>query len=460
MKKVIPAIVCVFLAQFSFAQSADFWLTRGDQSIVLKQQPSNVKVGRTKDKTPTITVRDNKKFQTIDGFGYALTGGSASVINGLNIAKRTALLRELFGKGKNSISVSYLRVSIGASDLNDHPFTYSEPPASQKDNDLRHFSLGEDETNVVPLLKEIIRINPSIRIMASPWTAPIWMKTNNSYIGGSLRPEFYGVYARYFVKYIKTMRRHGITISTVTVQNEPQHGGNEPSMLMSAQEQAAFVRDYLGPEFTKAGLTTKIIIWDHNCNNPEYAIQVLNDAKAKRYIDGSAFHLYEGDVSAMSKVHEAHPNRNLYFTEQYTASDGKFNDDLNWHSKNVVIGSVRNWSKVVLEWNLASDENFAPHTPGGCTVCKGALTIAKDKITRNVSYYIIAHASKFVPPGSVRIDSNVTGEIQNAAFKTPDGRIVLIIQNGGPSTDLDVRLRNKTVRINIPASSVGTLIWK
>lgn len=459
MKRVVAVIVCLTLARAVCAQTVDFWLTQGDQSVLLKKQPTFA-FGRTTNDAPKIEVDETQTLQTIDGFGYSLTGGSALAIDKLSKSKKALLLRELFANRRDSIAVSYLRVSIGASDLNDHPFTYSEPPIGETDTELRNFSLGEDGTSVVPLLKEILRINPKLKIMASPWTAPVWMKTNKSYVGGSLRPEFYNVYARYFVRYIRAMRDNGITISAVTVQNEPLHGGNNPSMLMSAREQAAFVRDHLGPEFKRSGITTKIIIWDHNCDNPGYPIEVLNDPKAKQYIDGSAFHLYNGDISAMSKVHEAHPDRNLYFTEQYTSSKGDFGYDLNWHVKNVVIGSIRNWSKVVLEWNLASDAEFKPFTKGGCSRCKGALTIADDTITRNVSYYIIAHASKFVPPGSVRIDSSSSGDVQNVAFKTPKGKLVLIVQNGGRSTELNIKFRNKTAKLMLPASSVGTLVWK
>ncbi len=459
MKRVLAVVVSLILVQTGFAQSLEFWLTRGDGSVLLKKQPI-VEFATITSDAPNIGVDETRILQSIDGFGYSLTGGSATAINKLSRPKKARLLRELFSGHKDSIAVSYLRLSIGASDLNDHPFTYSEPAAGNTDPDLHNFSLGEDRTNVVPLLKEILRINPKLKIMSSPWTAPVWMKTNKSYVGGSLRPEFYNVYARYFVRYIRAMGDHGITISAVTVQNEPLHGGNNPSMMMSAREQAAFVRDHLGPEFKKAGIATKIIIWDHNCDNPGYPIEVLNDPGAKQYIDGSAFHLYNGDISAMSKVHDAHPDRNLYFTEQYTSSKGDFGYDLNWHVKNVVIGSLRNWSKVVLEWNLASDPEFKPFTKGGCPICKGALTIADDTITRNVSYYIIAHASKFVPPGSVRISSSPSGDVQNVAFKTPNGKIVLIVQNGGHATELNIKFRNKIAKLMLPAASVGTLVWR
>jgi glucosylceramidase len=230
-------------------------------------------------------------------------------------------------------------------------------------------------------------------------------------------------------------------------------------MVLSALQEADFVKNHLGPAFRAAAISTKIIVWDHNCDNPNYPITILNDAGAKPFIDGSAFHLYGGDISALSTVHAAHPDKNLYFTEQWTGANASFDGDLKWHVKNVIIGSMRNWSKVSLEWNLASDGGYNPHTPGGCTECKGALTL-DGSINRNVSYYIVAHASKFVPPGSVRIESNNAAGIFNAAFKIPDGRKVLIaVNDGGAAASFNIRYKGKWVNTSLAAGAVGTYIW-
>lgn len=200
-------------------------------------------------------------------------------------------------------------------------------------------------------------------------------------------------------------------------------------MLMTAEEQAELIRDHFGPAFAAAGLKTKIITWDHNGNHPEYPIAVLNDSAARKYVYGSAFHLYEGDETALSKVKTAHPDKALYFTEQWTGSKSDFAGDFKWHIKHIVIGTIRNWSSVVLEWNLANDSTFNPHTPGGCTECKGALTIDGDSVRRNVSYYIIGQASKMIPPGSVRIASSEPEGLSTVAFKTPQGKTVLLVLN-------------------------------
>jgi glucosylceramidase len=439
----------------------DFWLTKGNQTVNLQKQTSILAFGTTYNNYGTIEVDDSQTFQSIDGFGYTLTGGSAQVINLLNAQKRQELLQELFGANGNSIAISYLRISIGASDMNATPFTYDDLPSGQTDVNLDNFSLTPDKTDLIPMLKEIVAINPKIKIMATPWSPPVWMKDNTNFIGGSLKPEYYGVYAQYFVKYIQKMKAEGITIDAITPQNEPLHPGNNPSMLMLASQQADFIKNHLGPAFQTANLTTKIVAYDHNCNKPEYPIAVLSDAGAYPFVDGSAFHLYEGDISALSTVHNAFPNKNLYFTEQYTSSTGSFEGDLKWHVKNVVIGSMRNWSKTALEWNLANNASFGPNTPGGCTTCKGALTInSSDNFTRNVGYYIIAHASKFVPAGSVRIASTLSGNLNNVAFKTPSGKNVLIVENDGSTAEIfNVKFNGNWVTTSLESGSVGTFIW-
>jgi glucosylceramidase len=435
------------------------WITKGDQSALLQKQSSLLLFNATSNTNPSVDVDSSISYQTVDGFGYTLTGGSAYLINRLSASDKTSLLQELFGSNDNSIRISYLRVSIGASDLSPEVFSYNDLPAGQTDVNLANFSLSKDTVDVVPLLKEILQINPNIKILGSPWSPPVWMKDNGNSMGGSLQTQYYSAYANYFVKYIQAMKAKGITIDAVTPQNEPQHGGNNPSMVMSAQQQANFIKNNLGPAFQSAGLATKIIAWDHNCDNPGYPITVLNDAAAKSFIDGSAFHLYSGDISALSTVRAAHPDKNLYFTEQWTGANGTFDGDLKWHLKNVIIGSMRNWSKVALEWNLANDGAYKPHTPGGCTECKGAITL-NGAINRNVGYYIIAHAAKFVPAGSIRIESNNAAGIFNVAFKIPDGKKVMIAVNDGTATStFNIRYKGKMAVATLAAGAVGTYMW-
>lgn len=436
------------------------WVTNVDKSSLFARQRVVLNFDAPANTNPTITVDTTQAFQPIDGFGYTLTGGSAYVMKRMPAADRAALLKELFATDSTWLGVSYLRVSIGASDLSDQVYTYDDLPGGQTDVNLTQFSLAPDRTDFIPVLKEILAINPNIKILGSPWTAPSWMKTNNSSVGGSLRPQYYDAYARYFVKYIQGMAAEGIRIDAITLQNEPLNPFNNPSMLMQAAEQATFIKNNVGPALAAAGLNTKIIAYDHNADRPDYPIDVLSDAGANPYVDGSAFHLYGGNINALTQVHNAFPNKNIYFTEQYVGAPGNFASDLSWAVNNLIIGATRNWSRNVLEWNLAADPNNGPHTPGGCTTCLPAVTVGGASVVRNPSYYIIAHASKFVRPGSVRIATNVPGNLQNVAFKTPAGKKVLIVLNTGSTLQtFNIDYKGKQASTLLYGGSVGTYIW-
>lgn len=439
--------------------SIQSWLTRGNQTALLLKQNTLVFAGGNPSTPLIIDVDSSQRYQTVDGFGFTLTEGSAYLINKLTSTERASLLQELFGKGENDISISYVRLGMGATDLSTKVFTYNDVPVGQTDPALSKFSLAQDTVDVIPVLKQILAINPAIKIMATPWTAPVWMKDNASSIGGSLMPQYYSAYAQYFVKYIQQMQAKGISIDAVTPQNEPLHGGNNPSMIMTAVQQADFIKNHLGPAFRNAGLSTKIVVYDHNCDRPDYPTTILNDAAAKQFVDGSAFHLYAGDITALETVRNAHPDKNLYFTEQWTGASGSFEGDLKWHLRNVIIGSMRNWSKVALNWNLANDGGYNPHTPGGCDQCKGGITL-NGGVLRNVGYYIIAHASKFVPQGSVRIGSNNVGNFYSVAFVTPEGKKVLVLLNDGTNNvNFSIRYKGQSIGTSIPGSSVITYVW-
>jgi len=470
MKKYLIYVLTVALAACSTkktanstpavsARGAAFWLTTGNKSALLEKQAAALNFGTAENSLPTIEVNETQKFQTIDGFGYTLTGGSAGLINAMEAPAKEALLKELFSTQKNGIGVSYLRISIGASDLSSETFTYNELPSGQTDINQDKFSINKELTDLVPILKQIVAINPSIKILGSPWTAPTWMKTNNSFKGGSLKPEYYSSYAHYLVKYINAMKAQGIVIDAITIQNEPLHPGNVPSMYMEANDQAIFIKTALGPVFKSAGIKTKIIVYDHNADRPDYPITILDDAAAKPYVDGSAFHLYAGKISALSKVHDAHPDKNVYFTEQWVGGPGKFDEDLKWHVSTLIIGATRNWSRNVLEWNLAADPLYGPHTVGGCVTCLGAITVSP-AVTRNVAYYVIGHASKFVAPGSVRIASNITSGLEDVAFLTPEGKKVLIVVNENEKPQqFNIRSNGKTISPTLAAGAVGTFVW-
>lgn len=435
------------------------YLTNPDQSALFQKQNVSLVFSTSSSGTASIDVDTTQTFQSIDGFGYTLTGGSATLINGLPAVQKDELLKNLFAWDSTNIGISYLRISIGASDLSSSTFTYDDLPTGQTDMSLQQFSIANEKADLVPVLKKILAINPSIKILGSPWSAPTWMKTNNGFVGGSLKPAYYSVYAQYFVKYIQAMKAEGIIIDAITPQNEPLHGGNNPSMVMQATEQADFIKNYLGPAFQAASIITKIIAYDHNADRPDYPLTVLTDASARQYVDGSAFHLYGGSISALTQVHNAYPDKNLYFTEQWTGGPGNFGGDLKWHIENLIMGATRNWSRNVLEWNLAADPNYKPFTTGGCNTCMGALTIGAN-VTRNVSYYIIAHASKFVRPGSVRIASSQTSTLLTVAFKNPEGKKVMIALNTGTNTEtFNIKFNGKAVITSLNGGAVGTYVW-
>ncbi len=469
MKTFLASIFLFIFSNTVFSQKEivptsteiEFWLTKSDKSILLAKQNVVLRFKNEVNTHQTIEIDDKQTAQTIEGFGFALTGGSAEVINQLNTDVKKQLLQELFGAKETGIAISYLRISIGASDLDSTVFSYDDLTLGETDLTLSKFSLSPDKHWLIPLLKEILLINPKIKILACPWSPPVWMKNNNSTKGGSLLTKYYPVYANYFVKYIQQMKAEGIPIDAITPQNEPLHPGNNPSLLMLANEQANFIKNDLGPAFEKANLATKIIIYDHNCNKPEYPISILNDAVARKYIAGSAFHLYEGNIDALTTVHNTHPDKGLYFTEQWTSSEGDFGGDFKWHIKNVLIGSMNNWSKVALEWNLANNAVYGPHTDGGCTQCKGAITInSSNSYSKNVAFYIIAQASKFVPAGSIKIASSVIGNLQNVAFKTPFGKTVLIVENEGAKAEIfNIKYKGHWANTSLDAGAVATYIW-
>ncbi|SHH79742.1 RICIN domain-containing protein [Flavobacterium defluvii] len=437
------------------AQTVTPYITSGDQSRLLQQQ-GTVSFGTNSGTNPsTVTVNAGTTYQTMDGFGYTLTEGSAEVISGMAATQQNQLLNDLYNP-TTGLNASVIRISIAASDLSSYSYSYNE---TSGDTNMNNFSLnGPDLTYLIPIIKKIQQINPNIKILATPWSAPRWMKTNGSWVGGSLQTQYYAAYARYFVKYIQAMQAQGIPIWAITPQNEPENPNNEPSMLMNSTEQKNFINQQLGPQLAAAGFGgVKIIAFDHNCDNTAYPIDVLNNSS---YVDGAAFHLYLGNISAMSTV-KNQTNKNVYFTEQYTGSGGSFSGDFGWHMQNVVIGSTNNWSKTVLEWNAANNSSLGPRTPGGCNTCLGAITVNNStSYTKNVAYYIIGQISKYVKPGAVRIGSSSTsGSIFSVGFKNPDGSIALVIYNSGGQNTIKVVSGSSAFNYTVPGSSAVTFTW-
>jgi len=397
-----------------------------------------------------------QQFQTVEGVGAALTHSSAWVFNhNLSKQQRDSLFRVLFTP--EGVGINYTRLCVGASDFAFTLFSYSE----KEDFTLSNFSIEQDYKDVIPVLKEILAINPQLQIMATPWSPPAWMKTNGSMVGGKLRPDCYDVYAQYLIKYLEAYKKEGITIQTMSVQNEPEYGTAAYSCMdMNAEEQKVFVRDYFGPKLKASGLSTKIILFDHNCDNPDYPISILNDSVARQYADGSGFHMYKGEISALCKVHEAHPDKNLYFTEQSGGGWAPdFDQNIRWNVGDLIAGAMNCWSKNVLLWNLALDENYGPKN-FGCQDCYGVVEVStKGKVKMNGEYYALSHYGRFVQPGAIRLQSEST-DLKGVAFKNPDNSIVyLAVYYGAEPKEILVKAAGKSFLYKFAPGEVVSFKW-
>lgn len=454
------------------AKDVTLYVTTSSRSFDLNKQ--GVAFNPKASMSPsTITLAPSVTYQSIDGFGVAITGSTCFNLMQMKQADRTAFLTETFSQDKG-LGFSYVRISIGCSD-----FSLSEYTCCDKKG-ISNFALQTEEKNyVIPILKEILAINPDLKIMGSPWTCPRWMKVNdpveklayNSWTGGRLNPDYYQDYATYFVKWIQAFGKENIKIYSITPQNEPLNAGNSASLYMEWWEQRDFVKTALGPQMQRAGIEAKIYGWDHNYDGYKYALDLYGDDEASRYFAGAAFHNYYGSSDVLDIVHKQYPAKELIFTE---ASIGEWNAgrDLNTRLladiEELALGTTKQWCKGVIVWNLMLDNDRGPHrgNEGGCPTCYGAVDIDNSDyktITRNSHYYMIAHMSSVVKPGAVRIGTSgyEASGIQYAAFKNTDNTFAFVIIN-----KLD---EEKTVIVNdgthnftckLPARSAVSSRWK
>ncbi|ADV65898.1 carbohydrate-binding protein [Deinococcus maricopensis] len=447
------------------ASAVHVLMTTGDAHKRLSAEPDLAFARDGGELFPTITVDAGRTYQRMEGVGAALTESSAWLIqHKLSAAGRDALLHDLFDAQRGA-GFDYVRLPMGASDFARSHYTYDDVPAGSSDATLAHFSVDHDRADVLPVAVAARTINPNLQFMASPWSAPAWMKTSGSLIGGQLKPEAYSVYAQYFRKFVDAYRDAGVPISAVTVQNEPHHEpGDYPGMRMEPDAQAAFIGAHLAPALKGSG--TKILAWDHNWDEWDYPLKVLADKAAYAAVDGTGFHCYGGDVSAQSQVHDTYPGKDVYFTEcSGGAWADNYADNLRWNTRTLLIGATRNWAKTVLLWNLALDETHGPHT-GGCGDCRGVVTIngADGTVQHNVEYDVLGQYGKAVRPGAVRIDSSTyntdAGALQSVAFRNPDGRKALIVLNDTDApTTFKVKEAGASFYATLPAASVATYTW-
>lgn len=458
---LVTVVVSLFIIVKATAQTVQVWVTDASGSKKLEQQASVEFQSSVGSGSNNIVINAGITYQSIDGFGAAMTGSSAFLINRLNNQQKEALMNDLFTA--SGIRMGMMRHTIGASDFNLQSYTYNDLPHGETDPTLSKFSIDYDKADIIPVIKLALQKNPGLKIMGSAWSAPAWMKENKSLNGGWLDIQWYKAYANYLVKYIQAYSNEGIPVWAITLQNEPLHETSSyPTMRMDAGNQISFLKNDIGPAFASSGLNTKLIVYDHNWDRPDYPIEVLNHPEARVYAAGSAFHAYAGSVSAQSNVHNAHPDKDIWFTE---ISGGRwathFGNNIKWYMNNILIGATRNWAKGALFWNIALDENDGP-TNGGCSNCRGVVTIhSNGSIIKNEEYYAIGHVSKFVDQGAFRIESNTTSAINNVAFKNPDGSIVVLAMNNSnkPSESFTISAGGKSFSYTLQKGSAVTFKW-
>lgn len=442
--------------------SAQMWLTTADETQKLAPQPPQPSLGPAVG-DESVTIDSSRHFQKVQGFGAAMTDASAQVMSSLPDAKRHALMSELFGRSDGGLGLSFTRLTVGASDFSTYDYSYDDPPGNLPDPKLRYFSIAPAKRSVLPSVREALAINPNLLVMISPWSAPAWMKTTKSLIKGSLVPEYYPAFADYLAKTVQAFESEGVRVSMLTIQNEPNfEPDNYPGERVDSAARAEIIGRHVGPRFEKLGLKTRILDWDHNWDHPEMPLAVLADPTAAHYVSGIAWHCYNGDVPAQTKVHDAYPQKDAWLTECSGGGwSGTFAETLGWMTDKLIIGASNNWSRGTVLWNLALDPQHGPHT-GGCTDCRGVVTIdpATGAVSRNVEYYVLGHASRFVFPGAYRVHAALRGDdVHATAFLDPDGSRVAILWRKSGDGPVSIAVDGVRYAVTLPKGSVATLRW-
>lgn len=440
------------------------WLSTADRRLRLARQP-DVEMAPRASVPKDVLVDIDTRYQTIAGFGAAITDASAWLLqNRMSASQRHALLEELFGPPPG-LNMNMTRLTIGASDFSLKPYSLDDLPAGETDPTLAHFNVTENMRDVVPTVREALSIDPGLLIIGSGWSPPAWMKTSANLIGGQLLESFESTYADYLVKYVDTYRGLGIPIFALTVQNEPGfEPATYPGMIMPAETRARLIGQYLGPELARHSPKTGILEWDHNWDAPNQPLTVLADPDAARYVTGVAWHCYRGTPSAQDEVHQAHPRKDAYITE---CSGGDWasaqKGELLWFARDLILAGIRHWARGVVYWNLALDENHGPHF-GGCDLCKGIVTIdsATGAVSRNDYYYAFGHFSRFVLPGAVRVGSSETDkDLNNVAFRNPgdDSVVMVAVNSHQDARTISVIQGRFGFQYTMPPRSVATFVW-
>jgi glucosylceramidase len=447
--------------QPSAPPTAEMWLTTADETQKLAPQPP-VETSLRAQGDELVTIDTSKRFQRMHGFGAAMTDASAELLSRLPDDQRKAIMAELFGRANGGLGLSFTRLTVGASDFSRTHYSYDDTPGNAPDPELKYFSIEPARQYVLPRVREALAINPDLKVMISPWSAPAWMKTTKSLIQGQLLPQYYPAFANYLARTVQAFGAEGVLVSMLTIQNEPDFEPDSyPGMRVNSPDRAVIIGRHVGPTFKALGLKTQILDYDHNWDNPEMPWTVLSDPVARHYVAGVAWHCYEGDVPAQSQVHDAFPDKDTWETE---CSGGEWSPNyaevLGWMTDKLIIGGANNWSRGTLLWNLALDPAHGPHK-GGCGDCRGVVTIdpATGAITRNVEYYVLGHASRFVLPGAFRVGTQHGEGVEAAAFLNPDGSRIAILHRTTGDGPVSVALDGTRYVVPLSSGSVATLRW-
>ncbi|SEP50977.1 glycoside hydrolase family 30 protein [Amycolatopsis saalfeldensis] len=453
-------------------EPVNIWLTTtndaGGRTVTRgleKQTPIAFSTG-TGTGQQTITVDDNTTYQQFEGGGASFTDTAAWLMNSsgaLSQSTRDDVMQKLFDPN-TGIGLSFVRNPIGASDLARTSYTFDDMPAGQTDPGLAHFSIAHDQADVLPLTQQAKQLNPQLKLMASPWSAPPWMKDNDSYNLGWVQSQYYNNYAQYFVKYLQAYKNAGVPIDYLSVQNEPTCCDGYPSTNWNGSGLAYFTKNSLLPALHSAGLSTKVLALDWNWDQYQsFAAPSMDDAAIRTdpNFGGMAWHGYGGDIGQQTTVHNQYPDVNAYSTEH---SGGTWVGDQQAEDMNNIVDYTRNWSRTVTKWSLAVDQNMGPHN-GGCGTCTGFITVhngdsRSGQVDYTVEYYTMGHLTKFVKPGAVRINSNDNSTVRNVAWKNPDGSKALIAYNSSTS-DQNVRVNwaGQSFSYTLPGHTSATFTW-
>ncbi|WP_250000338.1 ricin-type beta-trefoil lectin domain protein [Actinoplanes sp. M2I2] len=463
---VVSATVLIAPEAFAANESVNVYLTTtsdsGGRTVTrgLQQQSPIAFAAGGGSAGQTITVNENTSYQQFEGAGASITDTAAFNLRGsgaLSAATQNDVMTKLFSP-TGGIGVSAIRNVIGSSDLAQNNFSYDTTCC-----DLNDFSLARD-ADVMALTKQAVGLNPAGFVMASPWSAPPWMKDNNAYSQGYLQAQYYKTYAQYFVRYIQGYQSQGVPIRYVTSQNEPGCCPGYPSMQWPVSGLQSFAKNDLMPALQQAGLNTKLLIGDWNFDTyDQWVAPLVGDAAIRNHpnFGGIAWHDYGGNPSTASTVRNQYPSVNMYMTEH---SGGTWVTDQHAEDMGDLIEYFRNWGRAWTKWSLAVDQNMGPHN-GGCGTCTGLVTVHRGdsrsgQVDYTVEYYTMGHLTKFVRPGAVRIDSSANGAVPNVAFRNSDGSKALIAHNpGGSAQSVKVNWGGQSFVYNLPARTSATFTW-